>query len=64
LEKAYAKLNLCYEFLNGGDPIDAMIDMTGGIKYLKSVPKNPFFLVYLVRPSKCQELANPCKMLV
>lgn len=31
LEKAYAKLNLCYEFLNGGDPIDAMIDMTGGI---------------------------------
>ena len=33
LEKAYAKLNICYEFLNGGDPIDAMIDMTGGYKF-------------------------------
>lgn len=30
LEKAFAKLNTCYEFLDGGDPIDAMIDMTGG----------------------------------
>ena len=31
LEKAFAKLNGCYEFLEGGDPIDAMIDMTGGL---------------------------------
>ena len=31
LEKAFAKLNTCYEFLDGGEAIDAMIDMTGGI---------------------------------
>jgi len=29
LEKAFAKLNSCYEFLFGINPIDAMIDMTG-----------------------------------
>ena len=31
LEKAYAKLFTCYEFLNGGESVDAMIDLTGGI---------------------------------
>jgi hypothetical protein len=31
LEKAYAKLKTCYEFLDGGYVIDAMIDMTGGV---------------------------------
>ena len=31
LEKAFAKLNSCYEFLDGGDALDAMIDMTGGV---------------------------------
>jgi len=31
LEKAFAKMNICYEFLEVGDAVDAMIDMTSGI---------------------------------
>jgi hypothetical protein len=33
IEKAYAKLVTCYEFLNGGESIDALIDLTGSIYY-------------------------------
>jgi hypothetical protein len=31
LEKAYAKLACCYEFLNSGDPTVAMTDLTGAV---------------------------------
>ncbi len=31
LEKAFAKINCCYEFLDGGDPIEALIDMTSNL---------------------------------
>jgi hypothetical protein len=28
------------------------------------IPKNPYLKVYLVKPSRCQELAGPCNTLV
>lgn len=42
LEKAYAKLNSCYEFLECGLAIDAMIDMTGGVHESFSLKKKGF----------------------
>lgn len=44
LEKAYAKIATCYEFLNGGFMQDSLIDLTGGIdevidlRYLRHDP--------------------------
>ncbi len=32
--------------------------------FITVFPKNPFLQVYLLRPSKCQEPAGPCKTLV
>ena len=31
VEKAYAKLMTCYEYMSGGESTDALIDMTGGV---------------------------------
>jgi hypothetical protein len=40
LEKAFAKINGCYEFLDGGDIVDALIDMTGGVGESFNVKSN------------------------
>lgn len=41
LEKAYAKLNICYEFIgNGGHPTDALVDLTGGVHETYEIQSN------------------------
>ncbi|RNA29984.1 calpain [Brachionus plicatilis] len=46
-EKAYAKLNICYEFLIAGYPHDALVDLTGGV--------NEVYDLNLSRPTADQE---------
>ncbi|XP_063048098.1 calpain-2 catalytic subunit-like, partial [Engraulis encrasicolus] len=57
LEKAYAKVNGCYETLSGGHTIEACEDFTGGIAEmndLESVPEN--FFKYVQRALKRDSL--------
>jgi calpain len=41
IEKAFAKLHGCYEAIEGGMPIESMVDMTGGLaeRYELNDPK-------------------------
>ena len=46
IEKAFAKLNVCYEFLIGGEITNAIVDMTGGVheSFQLSNTKGPDYL--------------------
>ena len=65
MNQAYAKLNNCYEYLDGGLPEDGIIDLTGGVEefYLLSNiqddHKNNFWN-YIVKALKFNSMIGAC----
>ncbi|XP_037116184.1 calpain-5-like [Syngnathus acus] len=58
LEKAYAKLNGCYEALEGGNTAEALIDFTGGVSEPLSLKRETLSLHADQRKSLFQTLAK------
>uniref|UniRef100_A0A8C5M379 Uncharacterized protein n=1 Tax=Leptobrachium leishanense TaxID=445787 RepID=A0A8C5M379_9ANUR len=49
LEKAYAKLHLCYEGMDGGVPVEGLQDLTGGTSELYIMKKKPKDLFQIIQ---------------